>query len=70
MNHSFKFGTVWCEVAGGGIYFTGGMQNGISVNEVVRVSGRSMEVNQKAPMLSNRCRHGIVYDKNYLYAVG
>jgi len=69
-NHTFKVGSVWCEVAGGDIYFTGGRIGWNVVDEAVRVSGSSLEVNPKAPMLSARCDHGSVYHMDYLYAIG
>jgi len=71
VNHKFKFGSVWCEVAGGDIYFTGGENlHEDLVNEVVRASGSSLEVTQMAGMLRGRAYHGSVYDDNYLYAIG
>eukprot|EP00359_Climacostomum_virens_P007110 CAMPEP_0204904050 /NCGR_PEP_ID=MMETSP1397-20131031/4638_1 /ASSEMBLY_ACC=CAM_ASM_000891 /TAXON_ID=49980 /ORGANISM="Climacostomum Climacostomum virens, Strain Stock W-24" /LENGTH=382 /DNA_ID=CAMNT_0052072783 /DNA_START=83 /DNA_END=1227 /DNA_ORIENTATION=+ len=69
-NHTFRVGSVWCEVAGGDIYFTGGNIDTQAMNEVVQVSGSSLEVTQKAGMLSARYWHGSVYDKDYLYAIG
>eukprot|EP00359_Climacostomum_virens_P007500 CAMPEP_0204919576 /NCGR_PEP_ID=MMETSP1397-20131031/16898_1 /ASSEMBLY_ACC=CAM_ASM_000891 /TAXON_ID=49980 /ORGANISM="Climacostomum Climacostomum virens, Strain Stock W-24" /LENGTH=329 /DNA_ID=CAMNT_0052093181 /DNA_START=1670 /DNA_END=2656 /DNA_ORIENTATION=+ len=69
-NHTFEYGSMWCEVAGGDIYFTGGWDGSMFFNKVVRVSGSSLEVTQKAGMLSGRYYHGSVYDKDYLYAIG
>eukprot|EP00359_Climacostomum_virens_P004062 CAMPEP_0204906612 /NCGR_PEP_ID=MMETSP1397-20131031/6065_1 /ASSEMBLY_ACC=CAM_ASM_000891 /TAXON_ID=49980 /ORGANISM="Climacostomum Climacostomum virens, Strain Stock W-24" /LENGTH=431 /DNA_ID=CAMNT_0052075613 /DNA_START=904 /DNA_END=2196 /DNA_ORIENTATION=+ len=70
-NHNISRYCVWCEVAGGDIYFTGGQAHGNSLsNEVVRVSASSLEVTQKAGMLSERLGHGSVYYKDYLYAIG
>jgi len=70
-NHRFKAGSVWCEVPGGDICFTGGLDvYDNSVNEAVRVSGNSLEVTQMAGMLRGRAYHGSVYDDNYLYAIG
>eukprot|EP00359_Climacostomum_virens_P008130 CAMPEP_0204919920 /NCGR_PEP_ID=MMETSP1397-20131031/17086_1 /ASSEMBLY_ACC=CAM_ASM_000891 /TAXON_ID=49980 /ORGANISM="Climacostomum Climacostomum virens, Strain Stock W-24" /LENGTH=430 /DNA_ID=CAMNT_0052093555 /DNA_START=334 /DNA_END=1626 /DNA_ORIENTATION=- len=65
-NHTFYWGSVWCEVAGGDIYFTGGFQS----KQVFRVSGSSLDVTQKAGMLNARAGHGSLYDENYLYAIG
>eukprot|EP00359_Climacostomum_virens_P011036 CAMPEP_0204906298 /NCGR_PEP_ID=MMETSP1397-20131031/5900_1 /ASSEMBLY_ACC=CAM_ASM_000891 /TAXON_ID=49980 /ORGANISM="Climacostomum Climacostomum virens, Strain Stock W-24" /LENGTH=408 /DNA_ID=CAMNT_0052075285 /DNA_START=783 /DNA_END=2006 /DNA_ORIENTATION=+ len=71
INHTFRSGSVWCEVAGGDIYFTGGKYSDYkAVNEVVRVSGSSLEATKKAGMLSARGWHGSVYYKDYLYAIG
>eukprot|EP00359_Climacostomum_virens_P007024 CAMPEP_0204902226 /NCGR_PEP_ID=MMETSP1397-20131031/3538_1 /ASSEMBLY_ACC=CAM_ASM_000891 /TAXON_ID=49980 /ORGANISM="Climacostomum Climacostomum virens, Strain Stock W-24" /LENGTH=371 /DNA_ID=CAMNT_0052070689 /DNA_START=867 /DNA_END=1979 /DNA_ORIENTATION=+ len=69
-DHTFKRGSAWCEVAGGDIYFTGGLDGSMILNEVIRVSGNSLEVTQKVGMLSARVEHGSVYDKDYLYAIG
>eukprot|EP00359_Climacostomum_virens_P011239 CAMPEP_0204910508 /NCGR_PEP_ID=MMETSP1397-20131031/9019_1 /ASSEMBLY_ACC=CAM_ASM_000891 /TAXON_ID=49980 /ORGANISM="Climacostomum Climacostomum virens, Strain Stock W-24" /LENGTH=245 /DNA_ID=CAMNT_0052080699 /DNA_START=420 /DNA_END=1154 /DNA_ORIENTATION=- len=65
-NHTFKYGSVWCEGAGGDIYFTGGYTS----YEAVQVSGSSFEVTFKPDMLDARCFHGSVFNDNYLYAIG
>jgi len=69
-NYTFPRESVWCEVAGGDIYFTGGMTDSGHTNEVVRVSWSSLEVTQKAAMKSPRREHGSVYDGDYLYVIG
>jgi len=68
-NYIFKLGSVWCEVERD-IYFTGGFRDNKYLNEVVRVSGDSLEVTQMNGMLSARQAHGSVYNENYLYAIG
>jgi hypothetical protein len=68
-SYQFKDGCCWSEVPGGSLLITGGGSSAVS--EVLRIdTRREFAVFQRAPMLTRRKMHAVVYHTPHLYVLG